>query len=120
MSSMLMLLLLLFVAACSEEANTIDRQEELKGSPVQLSSVTRTSTLNPEDANNYDIKIYVMSKDAPNAPYSAGNFSSTTSSTSWLNSGIRVEGGERFYMYGYMSGTYGSSITAEVSDLNKV
>ena len=112
MSSMLMLLLLLFVAACSEDANTMDRQEEPKGSPVQLSSVTRTSTiLTPTDGNN--IKIYVMSKDAQ---YSAGNFSYTTN---WSNSGIRVEECEQFYMYGYMPGTYGSSITAEVSDLNK-
>ena len=112
MSSMLMLLLLLFVAACSEDANTMDRQEEPKGSPVQLSSVTRTSTiLTPTDGNN--IKIYVMSKDAQ---YSAGNFSYTTN---WSNLGIRVEECEQFYMYGYMPGTYGSSITAEVSDLNK-
>ena len=110
-----MLFVLMLLAACSEDADTMDRQEEPKGGLVQLSSVTRTSTLDP-DGNNYDIKIYVMSK---GAQYSAGNFSSTTSSTSWSNSGIRVEECEQFYMYGYMPGTYGSSITAEVSDLNK-
>ena len=105
-----MLLMLLFVAACSEDANTVDRQEEPKGSPVQLSSVTRTGTLNPEEGNN--IKMYVMSKDAQ---YSAGNFSYTTS---WSNVGIRVEEREQFYMYGYMPGTYGSEISAASSDLN--
>ena len=56
-----MLFVLMLLAACSEDADTMDRQEEPKGGLVQLSSVTRTSTLDP-DGNNYDIKIYVMSR----------------------------------------------------------
>lgn len=110
LSSMLMLLVLILLPACTEDANT-DSSGEPEGSPVQLLSVTRTSaTLTPEDGNS--IKMYVVTKEAP---YSEGSFSYTDS---WSNSNIRVKEHEQFYMYGYMPGTYGSSISAEASDLN--
>lgn len=111
LSSMLMLLVLMLLAACSEDADTTDRLEKSEGSSVHLSSVTRSSTtLTPENGNN--IKMYVMTKDAQ---YSAGNFSYTTS---WVNSNIRVKEHEQYYMYGYMPGTYVSSISATASALN--
>lgn len=111
LSSMLMLFVLMLLAACSEDADTTDRLEKSEGSSVHLSSVTRSSTtLTPENGNN--IKMYVMTEDAQ---YSAGSFSYTTS---WVNSNIRVKEYEQYYMYGYMPGTYDSSISATASDLN--
>lgn len=100
LGSMLMLLLLV---ACSEET------DEPQGGPLQLSSVTRTSTFTPVEGS--DIKMYVMAKDAI---YSEGNFTGTT----WTNEGVKVKEHEQYYMYGYMPGTYESSISATASDLN--
>ena len=97
------MLMLLLLVACSEET------DEPQGGPLQLSSVTRTSTFTPVEGS--DIKMYVMAKDAI---YSEGNFTGTT----WTNEGVKVKEHEQYYMYGYMPGTYESSISATASDLN--
>ena len=110
MCGSLMAVGLLLLAACSSDSadDSIDTPQD---NLLHLSSVTRTTTeYIPENGNN--IMMYVMTKDAQ---YSAGNFSYTTS---WSNSNIRVKEHEQFYMYGYMPGTFGSSISAEASDLN--
>lgn len=101
---------LLLLASCSNDSAS-DCNETPQGNLLHLSSVTRTTTeYIPENGNN--IMMYVMTQDAL---YSAGSFSYTNS---WSNSNIRVKEHEQFYMYGYMPGTYGSSISAEASDLN--
>ena len=104
--SMLVLLLMvsmLMVVACSEET------DEPQGSTLQLSSVTRASIFTPVEGSN--IKMYVMAKDAQ---YSEGNFSGAT----WTNSNVKVKEHEQYYLYGFMPGSYGSSISATASDLS--
>lgn len=112
MCGSLMAVGLLLLAACSSDSadDSIDTPQD---NLLHLSSVTRTTTeYSPYDGSN--IKMYVMTQNAQ-YPYSEGNFSYTTS---WSNSNIRVKEHEQFYMYGYMPGTFGSSISAEASDLN--
>ena len=110
MCGCLMAVGLLLLVACSNDSAD-DRIETPQGNLLHLSSVTRTTTeYIPENGNK--IMMYVMTQDAL---YSEGNFSYTDS---WSNSNIRVKEHEQFYMYGYMPGTFGSSISAEVSDLN--
>ena len=101
---------LLLLAACSNDSAD-DRIDTPQDNLLHLSSVTRT-TAEYATYNGSNIKMYVMTQDAP---YSEGTFSYTTS---WSNSNIRVKEHEQFYMYGYMPGTFGSSISAEASDLN--
>ena len=108
LSSMLMLLMVL-LAACSEESSNTD---EPQGSPLQLSSVTRTSSsFTPDDISK--IRMYVMTK---TGQYSTGTFSGTT----WTNTGVTVKEHEQYYMYGFMPEMegYGSSISASSTDLN--
>ena len=101
LGSMMMLLVLV---ACSEES------DELQGNTLRLSSVTRAdSRLNP-DANS-TIKLYVMTKDAT---FSEGTFHGT----SWTNTNIFVKEHEQYYLYGFMPGSYSSSISATSADLN--
>lgn len=110
MCGSLMVVWLLLLVACSNDSAS-DCNETPQGNLLHLSSVTRTTTeYIPENGNN--IMMYVMTQ---NAQYSAGSFSYTNS---WSNSDIRVKEHEQFYMYGYMPGTYESSISAEASDLN--
>lgn len=105
-----MLLVLMLLAACSEDGSTTDRIEEPEGSFLRLSSVTRTtSPFTPEESSK--IKMYVMTK---SSQYSTGTFSGA----SWTNEGVKVKEHEQYYMYGYMPGTYESSISATASDLN--
>lgn len=104
LSSMLMLLVLMLLAACSEDADTTDRLDASEGSPVHLSSVTRTTPFTPSAGNS--IKMYVMTK---NAQFSTGTF---TYSSGWTNSNVSVKEHEQYYMYGYMPGSYESSISA--------
>ena len=107
MGSMQMLLLmssLLMAVACSEES------DEPQGSTLHLSSVTRTGSRFTPDENS-NIKLYVMTEDAQ---YSEGTFTGT----SWTNANIRVKEHEQYYMYGYMPGSYSSSISATSSDLD--
>ena len=101
---------LLLLAACSNDSAD-DRIDTPQDNLLHLSSVTRT-TAEYAPYNGSNIKMYVMTQDAP---YSEGTFSYTTS---WSNSNIRVKEHEQFYMYGYMPGTYGSEISAASSDLN--
>lgn len=101
---------LLLLAACSSDSAN-DRTETPQDNLLHLSSVTRAAS-QYTPVENSNIKMYVMTQ---NALYSEGNFSYTTS---WSNSNIRVKEHEQFYMYGYMPGTYGSSISAGASDLN--
>lgn len=101
----LMMVSLLALVACSEET------DEPQGSPLRLSSVTRADTrLTPEENSN--IKMYVMAKEGQ---YSEGAF---TYSTSWTNANVKVKEHEQYYIYGYMPGTYESSISSTASDLN--
>ncbi len=110
MCGCLMAVGLLLLASCSNDSAS-DCDETPQGNLLHLSSGTRTTTeYIPENGNN--IMMYVMTQ---NVQYSAGSFSYTDS---WSNSNIRVKEHEQFYMYGYMPGTYGSSISAEASDLN--
>ena len=104
-----MLFVLMLLAACSEDSGS--GTDEPQSGNLHLSSVTRAnSRLTPEAGSS--IKLYVMTEDAQ---YSTGSFSYTTS---WVNSNIRVKEYEQYYMYGYMPGTYDSSISATASDLN--
>ena len=95
LGSMLMLLLLV---ACNEE-----KIDEPQGNPLHLSSLTRANSRLTPDANS-TIKMYVMAQDTK---YSEGIF---TFSDSWANSGVSVKEHEQYYMYGYMPGSYTSSI----------
>ena len=111
MCGSLMVVWLLLLVACSNDSAS-DCNVTPQGNLLHLSSVTRTTTdYIPENGNN--IMMYVMTQ---NAQYSAGSFSYTNS---WSNSDIRVKEHEQFYMYGYMPGTYRSSISAEASDYSK-
>lgn len=102
------MLLLILLAACSEDSGS--GTDEPQSGNLHLSSVTRAnSRLTPEAGSS--IKLYVMTQDAL---YSDGTFTGT----SWTNSNIRVKEHEQYYMYGYMPGTYTSSISAAASDLN--
>lgn len=108
LSSMLMLLIVLLVA-CSEDSSNTD---EPQGSPLQLSSVTRTSSqFTPDEISK--IRMYVMTK---TGQYSTGTFSGTT----WTNAGVTVKEHEQYYMYGYMPELtgYNSNISASSTDLN--
>lgn len=103
------MLLMVLLAACSEESSNTD---EPQGSPLQLSSVTRTSSsFTPDDISK--IRMYVMTK---TGQYSTGTFSGTT----WSNTGVTVKEHEQYYMYGFMPEKegYGSSISASSTDLN--
>ena len=109
LSSMLMLLLLMMVS-CSQDSSN-DGIDEPQNNLLRLSSVTRSSSeFTPSEGNS--IKMYVMTKDAQ---YSEGNFNYTTS---WANSNIRVKEHEQYYMYGFMPGSYESSISATATELN--
>ena len=105
LNSMLVLFLMLLVA-CAEDGVSSD---EPQGGTLHLSSVTRASTFTPVEGSS--IMMYVMTQDAK---YSEGTFSGAT----WTNSGVKVKEHEQYYMYGFMPGTYNSSISAEASDLN--
>ena len=110
MCGCLMAVGLLLLASCSNDSAS-DCNETPQGNLLHLSSVTRTTTeYIPENGNK--IMMYVMTQ---NGEYSSGKF---TYSSGWSNSGVSVKEHEQFYMYGYMPGTYGSSISAESSDLN--
>ena len=102
LGSMLMLLLLV---ACAE-----DNSDEPQGGNLQLSSVTRSNSRLTPDASS-TIKLYVMTKDAE---FSEGTFQGTN----WTNTNISVKEHEQYYLYGFMPGSYSSSISAASSDLN--
>lgn len=106
---MLMLLLLMMVS-CSQDSSN-DGIDEPQNNLLRLSSVTRSNrAFTPSEGNS--IKMYVMTK---NDPYSDGTFNFTTS---WANSNIRVKEHEQYYMYGFMPGSYESSISATATELN--
>jgi len=107
LSSMMMLLALV---ACSEDSS--NGTEEPQGSPLRLSSVTRANSPIDPTASNA-INMYVMTQ---SAQYSFGTFSGD--GTIWTNSNISVKEHEQYYMYGFMPGSYTSSISAESTDLN--
>ena len=75
-----------------------------------MSSVTRASSRLSPDANS-TIKLYVMTQDAK---FSEGTFHGTN----WTNTNISVKEHEQYYLYGFMPGSYSSSISAASSDLN--
>lgn len=104
------MLVLLALVACSEDGSDDSRTDEPQGN-LRLSSVTRANTrLTPSNGNS--IKMYVMTK---NAQYATGSFNYTTA---WTNTGVSVKEHEQYYMYGYMPGSYTSSISATATDLN--
>lgn len=98
------MMMLLALVACSEES------DEPQGNILRLSSVTRADSRLSPDANS-SIKLYVMTNDAK---YSEGTFHGI----SWTNTNILVKEHEQFYLYGFMPGSYSSSISAASSDLN--
>lgn len=106
---MLMLLLLMMVS-CSQDSSN-DGIDEPQDNLLRLSSVTRSNrAFTPSEGNS--IKMYVMTKDAQ---FSTGTF---TYSSGWTNSNVSVKEYEQYYMYGFMPGSYDSSISATATELN--
>ena len=99
------MLMLLLLVACAEEES-----DAPQGNTLHLSSVTRSnSRLTPDVSST--IKLYVMTQ---NAKFSEGTFHGA----SWTNTDISVKEHEQYYLYGFMPGSYSSSISAASSDLN--
>ena len=89
-SSMLMLLLTL-LAACTGDHTT----DMPQGVPLQLSSVTRTSSALIPDENS-NIKLFVTTKEDG---WAVGEFNYDNV---WVNNGLSVKEHTQYYIYGFM------------------
>lgn len=92
------MLMLLLLTACSEES------DEPQGSPLRLSTVTRTGDDHPDHLTTGSIKMFVMT---PGAQFSSGTFSY---GSGWSGTGVSVGEHGQYYIYGYSPSTIAGSL----------